>query len=286
MSHEVSTQQNRNPYFQSISNNDNMSKFSFNPYAKALVTLVATVGTFLFAKTTGILPADWFGEEAGGKVSEESIQNAALQKRELSTSVLWESNLELDNPPEELTLTQSYEKRALSNEIQSSLIEGVEVGRFNITAVYPIVDIVLHGNNAFLSVPLNGLKILDISDPKKPILVAKYDTTALPPVGGIISIFNIDLGNHSAFLANDADGLRVLDITNPYNPYSIGVYKSKPAFPVTKVHVVNNKAYIADITTTSGTAGRFDIVDTNQLKSFFCWNELFRRPYYRYDKIW
>ncbi len=81
-----------------------------------------------------------------------------------------------------------------------------------------------------------GLRIVDISNPRKPRTVACYDTPGVA--------YNLDLVESLIYIADDWCGLRIIDISNPEAPKEIGFYDT-PGYAY-DVKIKGNYAYVAD----------------------------------------
>ncbi len=99
-------------------------------------------------------------------------------------------------------------------------------------------DIAVEGDLAFVADMLNGLQVIDISDPANPVLVGNYDT---PGWSWSVAVS----GNH-AFVADRNSGLQVIDISDPTNPVSAGVYDT-PNYAY-GVAIAGDMAYVANFT--------------------------------------
>lgn len=107
------------------------------------------------------------------------------------------------------------------------------------------------GNTAYLTDGINGLQIVDITDPTNPTLTA----TAATPGGAAIGV---DVVGNFAYVANREGGLQIIDISNP-TMLMPAVTVNTPGI-ATGVRVVGNLAYVAD-----GSAG-LQIIDLTEQK--------------------
>ncbi|HAB18940.1 MAG TPA: hypothetical protein PLX89_03845 [Verrucomicrobiota bacterium] len=112
------------------------------------------------------------------------------------------------------------------------------VGSYNIGGVAFGVQVV--GNLAYVAVAdgEEGLKILDVSDPTRPVLVGSFDTSE--------DAFTVQVVGSRAYLAADAAGLIILDVSNPSSPRLLG--ENSIASEAYVVRVVGDLAYVADNT--------------------------------------
>jgi hypothetical protein len=96
-------------------------------------------------------------------------------------------------------------------------------------------DVKVYGDNAFVAAGKAGLRIIDISNPKKPVEIGKFYTT-----GTANGLFV--RGGH-VYVADGSAGLHVIDISDPTAPVAVG------ANPTSgwdwDVSVIGNYAYIA-----------------------------------------
>ncbi|MBA3537193.1 MAG: hypothetical protein H0T84_11385 [Tatlockia sp.] len=227
------------------------SNFSLYPYAKAAVAFASTVfGTLLFSQI--ISPRSWFGQTDENEQSDKSNQNTALQKREPSLFTL-----ELISPVEDFTLMHSYEKRDLPDDLQSSLIEGEEVGRLNLSSFNGFQNFIIRGNNAFIAQGLGGFVIADKSNPGNPVS-ARF--------AGII--WDAKLLKDEVYLANHLAGFTILNVRNITTPrvvaqYQINVGMTPPVFFVKRIFTYNNKTCL--INTFSGELRVFNVANPSQI---------------------
>lgn len=110
--------------------------------------------------------------------------------------------------------------------------------------------IFVDGRYAYVGADLNGLVILDVSNPLAPTLVGNLD----PPSGGVSE--GVFASGDLAFLAEGVAGLRIIDVSNPASPTLIATHNT-PGSAI-GVFVAGDLAYVAD-----GTAGGLQIVDVS-----------------------
>lgn len=97
--------------------------------------------------------------------------------------------------------------------------------------------VTVSGKHAYVAGGLDGLFVVDISNPANPIVVGHaYD-------GG--TAYGVAVSGKCAFLANDYDGLRIYDVSNPAAPKSIACTNDILA-RARSVAVVGNTAYLAN----------------------------------------
>ncbi|MBI5376321.1 MAG: hypothetical protein HZA77_12875 [Candidatus Schekmanbacteria bacterium] len=97
------------------------------------------------------------------------------------------------------------------------------------------LDIKVSGNYAYAST-VNGLKILDISEPSSPVLTGAYVTST--------AVAKIDVADGKAYLASDSEGIFIIDVTNPTSPSLLGTYGSSGEFQ--KLYISGDILYVAD----------------------------------------
>ena len=99
-----------------------------------------------------------------------------------------------------------------------------------------------------------GLRILDNTDPAKPVALAEYRTAnarTMPPPDhrGIYSVHHALAEGDRAYVAWNSDGLRVLDLANPSMPVEIASFV--PPDTVDPTGTVPAKAYVTGVATTA-----------------------------------
>ncbi|MCL0062473.1 PKD domain-containing protein, partial [Thermodesulfovibrionales bacterium] len=82
----------------------------------------------------------------------------------------------------------------------------------------------------------NGLQIIDISNPRSPVIVGSVDTP-----GWVIGVFIS--GNH-AFVADGEKGLQIIDVSNPRSPVIIGSVDTPGS--AWGVYISGDHAFVAD----------------------------------------
>jgi len=112
----------------------------------------------------------------------------------------------------------------------------VELGKLSFNKFSSITDITLEGNYAYVTNGLDGLRVIDITNPANPIEVDSFAV-----VDPALRIF---ISGNYAYLTEDTDGLHILDISNPANPFEIGYYNT--IGNAEGIMVSGNYAYIAD----------------------------------------
>ena len=103
-------------------------------------------------------------------------------------------------------------------------------------------DIVLLDKYAYVAAGKNGLVILDISNPAKPIFVSNYDTSG--------EAYGISISGKYAYIADSNNGLEIIDIINKNNPIAIGNYELNKLYSYDEfgldVAVSGKYAYLVD----------------------------------------
>lgn len=97
-------------------------------------------------------------------------------------------------------------------------------------------DIQVIGNRAYLATGLDGLRILDVSNPEAPLEIGNYDGP-----GDVKAVFVQD---DRAYLASGRAGLVILDIRDPQNIRQLGVYNTKGF--AQDVVVMDRRAFVSD----------------------------------------
>ncbi len=150
-------------------------------------------------------------------------------------------------PNAELNIPSVQISQAASNELRSALCPGVSggvcAGGQRVTGA--LVD--LPGD-------WGGLRILDNTDPAKPVELAEYRTAnarAMPPPDyrGIYSVHHALAEGDRAYVAWNSDGLRVLDLSNPAAPREIASFV--PPDTVDPTGTVPPKAFVTGVATTA-----------------------------------
>jgi hypothetical protein len=96
-------------------------------------------------------------------------------------------------------------------------------------------DIKAVNTYAFLADGVNGLKILDVSDPNQPVLLGAYDTAGVAMA--------VDVVGDYAYLADPSAGLQVINVQDPTRPILRGACSISGV--AEHIHVVGNYVYVA-----------------------------------------
>ncbi|MEO0122595.1 MAG: T9SS type A sorting domain-containing protein [candidate division WOR-3 bacterium] len=115
--------------------------------------------------------------------------------------------------------------------------------------------IVVANNYGYVSMGVDGLRIIDISDPYHLTEIGYCDTPG--------AAAGIALSDSYAYIADGDSGLRVIDITNPYSPYEIGNL-ILPNYSFKNIVIDGTYAYIA-----SGIKGLTIVDISNPSSPFF-----------------
>ncbi len=107
---------------------------------------------------------------------------------------------------------------------------------YNVDTAGYASDIYVHENYAYVADNLNGLAIINVSDPKNPGQPSYVDT-----YGTAIDV--IVEGNY-AYVSNGISGIAIIDISDPTNSSLIGWYDT-PWYALS-IYANDNTAYIAD----------------------------------------
>lgn len=95
-------------------------------------------------------------------------------------------------------------------------------------------DLKLDGGYAYAAANIEGLQVLDVSDPTSPLLVGGYLTSS--------RVVGVAVQAGVAYLADAFDGLTILDVSDPQNPTFLGNYPL-PGYS-SSVAIVGNTAYV------------------------------------------
>lgn len=130
------------------------------------------------------------------------------------------------------------------NSSTGGLASATSLGGFNTAG--DAKNIVVVGNYAYVADGANGLVILNIADPKNPVLAGSFDTAG--------TANDVAVSNGYAYVADGSDGLVVINVSNPAAPALSGSYSK--AGVAEGVSVQSNCVYLV-----SGTNGLvvFDI---------------------------
>ncbi len=98
-----------------------------------------------------------------------------------------------------------------------------------------VSDLQIQGNTLYAAAGSAGLRIIDISNPLKPVEIGAFITSGFTE--------SVAIQGTKAYLADGLEGMRIIDLSNQKKPVSLGqVYQGKYAFHVA---VSDNSAYIA-----------------------------------------
>lgn len=159
----------------------------------------------------------------------------------LNTTALWDTVAgELRLPPFGLALAGSYDTPGNAYEIATA------------------------GDYAFVADNMNGLRVIDISDPTNPVEVGNYDTSGYA--------YGVAITGDHAFVCDAYSGFKVIDISDPTNPILAGSYSSIGW--ARNVDIEGDYAYVAegegglcviDISdpTNPSEVGRYDTADNS-----------------------
>ncbi len=85
------------------------------------------------------------------------------------------------------------------------------------TTNYEIHGIFIYNNYAFLANDVNGLLILDISNPVNISVIGQYTPSSF-------SAFDVYVAGNYAYVTSSYGGLHLVDISNPYSPKPVSAY--------------------------------------------------------------
>lgn len=113
------------------------------------------------------------------------------------------------------------------------------IGNFGVSsrvyALYPV------GNYVFVA-HINGVRVVDVSDPKKPFSRGVYEQTSRN------TVYDVYVRGDYAYLAHATTGLRILNVSDPSNLKDVGQYpltSYKAGSVAYAVYVSGNYAYIS-----------------------------------------
>ncbi|MFX0057137.1 MAG: LVIVD repeat-containing protein, partial [Candidatus Heimdallarchaeota archaeon] len=107
----------------------------------------------------------------------------------------------------------------------------------SLCATYDFADeIFISGDYAYVADGLDGLTVVDISDPQNPFIAGNCDTPDYAD--------GVTVSGDYAFIADRASGLQVMDISDPTNPFIVGNYDNDQPFLQTVIS--GDYAYIAN----------------------------------------
>ncbi|HVL93002.1 MAG TPA: hypothetical protein VM264_06615 [Acidimicrobiales bacterium] len=150
-------------------------------------------------------------------------------------------------PNAELNIPSVQISQAASNELRSALCPGVANGVCS--GGQRVTGALVDGPGDW-----GGLRILDNSDPGKPVELAHYRTAnarLMPPPDyrGIYSVHHALAEGDRAYVAWNSDGLRVLDLANPSTPVEIASFV--PPDTADPTGTVPAKAFVTGVATTA-----------------------------------
>ncbi len=125
----------------------------------------------------------------------------------------------------------------------------------------PVNGLWLHDDKAYLSGTGLGLRILDISDPANPIVLANETVD----VGNSRDVDILEHPNGRLYAVLSSGGVDLVDVTDAENPFlvstgGIGGSHNMAVVPNTTI-VYNSISINADLAGEAGTVGKIDIVD-------------------------
>jgi hypothetical protein len=208
------------------------SKFSLSSFIKTILAFLGMIGIYIFLQNIVFLPRK-LGQENEEENSKESNSKTALQKRKTPALISQELNSAGLNPVEEF-LTQSYEKRVLTESLDSTLIEGTKIGVLNGT-FSEVSNIVIKGDYAFY-----GHQLIKISDGSHPFIVKIYDT------GITTSPVQLSLTDDQNHLLVTNDVLCIYNLSVVTNPTRVQspCYQTTPSIYPMQAESVNSKVYL------------------------------------------
>jgi hypothetical protein len=99
-------------------------------------------------------------------------------------------------------------------------------------------DIAISDNIAYVAAGMDGLRIINVTDPSNPLEIGSYNTPS--------EADSVVVAGKYAYVTCSYEGLRIIDIADPTTPKEIGFFKKGPyAEYYYDVFVVGNHAYLA-----------------------------------------
>ena len=123
----------------------------------------------------------------------------------------------------------------------------------------PVEGLAVTENHAYVAAGKGGLRVIDISNPAKPVEVGFYKSSK--------PARNLAVAEGLAYIAAE-DGLYILDVSNPTSPIRVGFCRTPGA--AREVVVVQNMAYVAEAVgdkSSSVETGGMRIVDISDRKN-------------------
>jgi hypothetical protein len=143
-----------------------------------------------------------------------------------------------DNPPTALAVEGSYAYVGIGN--GGLLVIDVDpLEEASVVATFSdagsVGKIKLSGTTLYTADPVNGLQLIDVTDPTKPSVLAKVDG----------SFYGIDYADGYAYLATGADGLTIADVDPPSDAQIVNTVPTVPNGSAMDVKVLGGYAYLA-----------------------------------------
>lgn len=82
-------------------------------------------------------------------------------------------------------------------------------------------DVVVTGNTAYVADQVDGLQVIDISDPANPALLGSFNTSGFA--------LGIAVAGNLVYIADSSSGLQIIDVSDPTTPSLVGTYDT-PGF--------------------------------------------------------
>jgi hypothetical protein len=103
-------------------------------------------------------------------------------------------------------------------EVAELTAEGTLLEKGKVVLMNVMRDIAVNGDYAYIAEGSNGLRIINITDPKNPVKVGLYNT------GGFA--YGVAVSGTKAYIADADAGLRIIDVSDPANPAELSFYKT------------------------------------------------------------
>ena len=106
----------------------------------------------------------------------------------------------------------------------------------SVDTVGSAMGVALQGQTAYVADASDGLQVVDMSDPKNPVIIGSMDTPGVA--------FDVAVLNQIAFVADEEAGLLIIDVSDPENP-TVACRVDTPGY-ARGVAVSGQNAFVAD----------------------------------------
>ncbi len=119
------------------------------------------------------------------------------------------------------------------------------------------------GDLLYLTDALNGMTILDVSDPLRPELVGAYQTGE--DSGRWSDNWGIEVRDEKAYLSAGYGGIEIVDVSAPAQPTMLGAFRFNPGFWSRALTLNGDIAHVGVQPLAGGFLVNFDISDPNNI---------------------